>query len=75
MLENFAGKAITFRHCNLVNVAVDDAWTVEDCNTAQRELPPPPTELELKEQEAAHLRGQIAMLQEQLADIEEARRG
>ncbi len=63
VLENFAGKDITFRHCNLVNVAVDDAWTVEDCNTAQHELPPEPTEAELKEQRLAALRAEIAELE------------
>jgi len=66
VLENFAGKAITFRHCNLVNVAVDDAWTVEDCNTAQGELPPEPTEAELKAQQLEALRHEVARLEAEL---------
>ena len=29
------GQKITFRGCNLVNVLIDAAWTVEGCNNAQ----------------------------------------
>jgi len=35
VLGNAAGRRITFRGCNLVNVAIDPAWTVEGCNTTQ----------------------------------------
>jgi len=35
VLTGCAGKAITFRHCRLINVHLDPAWTVEDCNTTQ----------------------------------------
>ena len=30
-----AAKAIRFARCNLTNVAIDPAWTVEACNTTQ----------------------------------------
>lgn len=35
VLTAYAGQAVTFRNCNMVNVAIDPAWTVESCNTAQ----------------------------------------
>ena len=40
VLTGCAGKAITFQHCKLLNVSIDPAWTVEDCNTDQRTLCP-----------------------------------
>ncbi len=35
VLPAYAGQAVTFHKCNMVNVAIDPAWTVERCNTAQ----------------------------------------
>jgi len=35
VLTGCAGKAITFRRCRMVNVAIDPAWTVEHCRTDQ----------------------------------------
>ncbi len=35
VFPNLVGKNITFDNCNLVNVNIDENWTVEGCNIAQ----------------------------------------
>ena len=57
VLENFAGKALSFNNCNLTNVLVDEAWTVENsCNDqvddiyAEPEVPEPNPEIEALKQ-------------------------
>ena len=36
-------KKLTFKNCNLKNVAISPKWTIVQCNTSQADIPPPPT--------------------------------
>lgn len=56
VLVNLVGVPVTFRRCNLVNVAIDKEWTVKDSNTTQGDLPAPLTEREQKLQERVNER-------------------